>query len=262
MTHSTSRLLARFGIGTGMSASITRRSPTKLSERIGMSARDRRALLVGVASVGFLVAVSRGLPAWRSWRESAYEEATAATTDLARARSLLSVSRAIGDSLDARNDRFLSLAPALLGGESPAAAGATLAGIVSGAAATAGVRIGAVQIRPDTMSSSTFTRVSVRADATGDIAGVSKMLATLERGPTLLAIRSLSIDQSEPAATSDRMEALRISFAVEGLMLSPRSAKLAADSSAADTVSATGTTSSTDSGTASASSQHPTGGEP
>jgi hypothetical protein len=233
MMHPTMRFLARFGIGTGASAAFTRRSPAKLAQRIGMSPRDRRALMVGVISIGSLVTLSRGIPAWRSWRQSAYERATAATTDLARARSLLSVSGAIGDSLAARNDRFLSLAPALLGDESPAAAGATLAGIVSGAAATAGVRLGAVQIRPDTASSSTFTRVSVSADATGDIAGVSKMLAALERGPTLLAIRSLSIDQSEPATASDRMEALRVSLVVEGLMLSPRSAVPPADTAAA-----------------------------
>ena len=150
MTHSRMRHLARLGIGTRMSGSITRRSPKKLSQIIGMSARDRRALLAGVVSIASLVAVSRVFPSWRSWRQSAYEKATAANTELARAQSLLSVSHAIDDSLAARNDRFLSLAPALLGGKSPAAAGATLAGIVSGAAATSGVRLGAVQIRSDT----------------------------------------------------------------------------------------------------------------
>ena len=92
------------------------------------------------------------------------------------------------------------------------------------------MRLGAVQIRPDTAGSETFTRISVRADAMGDVAGVTKMLATLERGPTLLAVRSLSIDQSEPAATSDRMESLRVSIVVEGLMLSPRAAASQTDS--------------------------------
>ena len=210
--HPAMRLLARLGIGTGKLAGVSQ----------GMSARDRRALLIGVISIGSLVTVSRGLPAWRTWRQSVHEEATASATDLARARSLLAMSTTIGDSLAVRNDRFLAMAPALLDGASSAAAGATLAGLVSGAAATAGVRFGAVQIRSDTASSETFTRISVRADAAGDISGVTKMLATLERGPTLLAIRSLSMDQSEPAAGSDRMETLRISIVVEGLMLTPR----------------------------------------
>lgn len=220
-----SGLSARLGMGSGKQGGMHRGASN------GMSARDRRALIVGVVSIGSLITISRGLPAWRAWRQAAHEEAVRSATDLSRARSLLSVSGAIGDSLASRNDRFLALAPALLGGESPAAGGATLAGIVSGAAATAGVRLGAVQIHPDTTSSETFTRISVRADATGDIAGVTKMLATLERGPTLLAVRSLSIDQSEPAATSDRMESLRVSIVVEGLMLSPRAAALRTDSS-------------------------------
>jgi hypothetical protein len=228
-----------------------RRLSTRLGMDIGrfpgMSPRDRRALAVGVISIGSLVTLSRGLPAWRGWQQAAQEDVTAATTDLARAHSLLSMSSAIDDSLAARNDRFLALAPALLGGESPAAAGATLAGLVSGAAATSGVRLGAVQIRPDTVSSDTFTRISVRADATGDISGVTKMLTTLERGPTLLAIRALSIDQSEPAATSDRMEALRVTIVVEGLMLTPRASESRGDPSppGADTSSSGGADSST-----------------
>lgn len=203
-----------------------------------MSARDRRALIVGVLSIGSLVTLSRGLPAWRAWRTAANEESSRSAADLTRARSLLMVSGAIGDSLAARNDRFLALAPALIGGKSPAAAGATLAGIVSGAAATAGVRLGAVQIRPDTASSNTFTRISVRADATGDIEGVTKMLATLERGPTLLAIHSLSIDQSEPAAASDRMESLRVSIVVEGLVITPRAVTSRAAGAPGDSSSA------------------------
>lgn len=234
------RFFARLGIGTGKLAGVGQ----------VMSARDRRALAIGVISIGSLVTVSRGLPAWRIWRQSVNEEATASATDLARVRSLLAMSNEIGDSLAARNDRFLALAPALLGGKSPAAAGATLAGLVSGAAATSGVRLGAVQIRSDTASSETFTRISVRADATGDIAGVTKMIASLERGPTLLAIRSLSIDQSEPAATSDRMETLRISIVVEGLMLTPHSVESRPDSSppGADTSSSIAADSSTPGG--------------
>jgi hypothetical protein len=231
------RLLSMLGIGSGKIAGTTR----------GMSARDRRALIAGVVAIGSLITLSRGLPAWRAWRQAVHEEAIASATDIARARSLLGVSGAIGDSLAARNDRFLALAPALLGGESPAAAGATLAGIVSGAAATSGVRLGAIQIRPDTASSETFTRVSVRADATGDITGVMKMLTAIERGPTLLAVRSLSIDQSAPAATSDRMEALRVSLVVEGLMLTPRAVESPANSSSprADTPSSRAADSST-----------------
>lgn len=194
---------------------------TRLSARLGMNQRDRRALIAGAVVIGSLFAFSRGLPAWRAWRHDAHEEAIAATTDLARARALLRFGRPLTDSLSARGDRMIALAPALLGGESPAAAGATLAGLVSGAAASAGVRLGAVQIRPDSLAPTAFTRIAIRADATGDVRGVTRMLASLEAGPTLLAVRSLSIDQPEPAAAHESMEQLRMTIVVEGLMLTP-----------------------------------------
>jgi hypothetical protein len=186
------------------------------------SQRDRRALLVGAITVFTMMALSRGLPAWSAWQRRVREDARVSRAGAERARALLGIHGAIEDSLAARDERFVALAPKLLGGESPTAAGATLAGLVSGAAAGAGVRLGAVEIRPDTAGPGAFTRVAVRADATGDIRGVTKMLAALERGPTLLAIRSFSIDQPEPAAASDRMEALHVTLEVEGLMLTPR----------------------------------------
>ncbi len=199
------------------------------------SRRDRRALVVGAIAVITMVVLSRGLPAWSSWQRRVREDARVSRTATERARALLGIRSAIEDSLAERDERFVALAPKLLGGESPAAAGATLAGLISGAAASSGVRVGAVQIRPDSAGAGAFTRISVRADATGDVRGVMKMLSVLERGPTLLAIRSLLIDQPEPAAASDRMEALRVRLEVEGLMVTPRADRTSGDTSSVDT---------------------------
>jgi hypothetical protein len=117
---------------------------------------------------------------------------------------------------------MLALAPALLSGDSPASAAATLAALVSGTAAQANVRLGAVQVRPDSVARGAFTRVAVRASATGDINGVTQMILGLEKGPMLLAVRELSITQAEPGAPADRAEALRLELLVEGLMLNPK----------------------------------------
>jgi hypothetical protein len=59
-------------------------------------------------------------------------------------------------------------------------------------------------------------------DVTGDIRGVMAMLASLERGPTLLAVRSLSISQPDLTAGDDRVEALHVEIDVEGLMFNPK----------------------------------------
>src|ERR671938_1894657 len=119
---------------------------------------------------------------------------------------------------------MLALAPALLSGDTPAAAGATLAGLVSGAAARASVRLGVLQVRADSLGHGTFTRIAVTGSATGDVQGVAELLSALEHGPTLLAVRALSVSQTDPAAPVDRMEVLHVDFAVEGLMLNTRRA--------------------------------------
>jgi hypothetical protein len=186
-----------------------------------MSARDRRALTIGAVAIVGLTVLGRGLPAMLSWerREATISEERGA--DLARARVQIARAKTVQDSVRAHGARIVALAPLLLGGDTPATASATLAGIVSGAAARANVRVGALQLHADTATRGTFVRVGVRGEVTGDIAGVTAMLASLERGPTMLAIRELSITQPEPAATPDHMEALRVELLVEGLMQRP-----------------------------------------
>jgi len=184
-----------------------------------MSVRDRRALLFG-ACVMLIVLVGRNVvPALLTWERGVRDAASRNEEKLGRAKLLLRRAAQVQDSLKSRSARVVALAPALLGGDSPATASATLAGIVSGAAARANVRIGALQLSADTATRGVFTRVSVHGDATGDIAGITAMLSALEGGPTLLAIRELSITQPEPGAPSDHAEALRVELAVVGLML-------------------------------------------
>ena len=186
-----------------------------------MSVRDRRALTIGAAAIVGLTVLGRGLPALLSWerREAAIAEKRGA--DLALARVQITRARMVQDSARAHGARIVALAPLLLGGDSPATASATLAGILSGAAARANVRVGALQLHADTATRGPFVRVGVRGEVTGDIAGVTAMLASLERGPTMLAIRELSITQPEPAVASDHMEALHVELMVEGLMQRP-----------------------------------------
>jgi hypothetical protein len=181
--------------------------------------RDRRALVIGACVILIVVVGRNTVPALLTWQRDA--RAAASRNEEKLGRAMLSLKRAaqVKDSLKSRSARVVALAPALLGGDSPATASATLAGIVSGAAARSNVRIGALQLSADTATRGVFTRVSVHGDATGDIAGITAMLSALEGGPTLLAIRELSITQPEPGAPSDHAEALRVELAVVGLML-------------------------------------------
>lgn len=190
-----------------------------------LSARDRKVLAIGAGACLMLAIGGRGVPSLVRWTLESRASAAQLVGESSRAAGSVAHAGATRDSLVARNQRYLALAPRLLDGETAAGAGGTLASIVSGAAAMSSVRLGSVQIRTDSAKAGVFTRVSVRADLTGDIRGLAAMLAMLEKGPPLLAVRELSITQPETAIADDRAEALRAELVVEGLMLTPRPAR-------------------------------------
>jgi hypothetical protein len=184
-----------------------------------LSRRDRRVLALGAGAVSLLLLFAKGLPAWRRWDAAERASAAELVGDEAAARAEVRGLAATVDSAEARRARVARLAPALLDGESPASAGATLAAILTGAAARSGVRLGSVQVTPDTASASTFTRVAVRADATGDLQGITEMLQYLESTPELLAVRELAITQPDAGGANDRPESLQMEITVLGLAL-------------------------------------------
>lgn len=187
-----------------------------------LSPRDRRTLGMGVGIILAIVTLARGVPATLAWRAHAVERARLVRDEVARATGLLARRRVVGESLAVRTARLTAAAPSLIGGTSPASAAATLTGLVSGAAARSGVRIASTQvIAGDTARTRELPVARARVDAVGDVTGVTRMLAELEGGSTLLRVRSLSISQPEPAAPSEKAEALRVELVVEGLSLAP-----------------------------------------
>lgn len=193
--------------------------------RLRLGQRDVRALLAGAGAVATILLAVRGVPLYFAWTQEARAEDTEARTAAARERALVADAGAANDSAVVRGRRMIALAPAVLSGDTPNSASATLAGLLSGAAAQSGVRLSSVQMHGDSLSHDVFTRIAAHLEATGDIRGITQLLAVLERGPTLLAITSLAITQPDPNAGDDRIEALRLELDVQGLMLNPKSAK-------------------------------------
>jgi hypothetical protein len=189
---------------------------------VATTSRDRRVLVAGVAVIVALLGVARGLPGLRQWQSESRDSASALVREVARVRTTMARDHVTRDSLAARQQRFIALAPLLLRGETPAMGGAILASLISTAATAASVRLGPVQVRADTAVRTIFSRVGARAEITGDVRGVGTFLSILERGPTLLAVRELTISQLEPGAAPDRAEALHVTLAVDALMLTPR----------------------------------------
>lgn len=181
-----------------------------------LSTRDRRALLLGSAIIAAIVVSARVLPAWRRWQVNEQSAADAAARGLARSRAELLGQHAAHDSLAARKARLDSLRAAWLDGDTPAAAGAALAGEVSSAGERAGVTIGALDIRVDTAGGAVFLPVRVQATATGDIQGIVSFLAAIESDRVVLSIRALSINAADAAASPTTPEVLRADLTIEG----------------------------------------------
>jgi hypothetical protein len=183
--------------------------------------REQRVLLIGGGIVLALIVLGRGIPALLRWHAESRSTVSELRGQVARATQLVGTATAVRDSATMRGHRLIALAPLLLDGTTSSAATATLASLVSGAAAKANIRLGSLQLAVDSSHGGTFTRISVHGNATGDIRGLSALLTQLERGPTLLAVRQLSIFQSDPTTPPDQAETLQVEFVIEGLSLAP-----------------------------------------
>lgn len=184
-----------------------------------VSRRDRKALLWGATALATLLFLSRGVPRLSRWQQQTRESATELMQEVWRVQSSIEALPEMLDSLEARNARFVALAPRLVPGGTSAGVSGALAAWVSQAAINSGTRLGAVYVSADTALTGVFSRVTVRGDLVGDVTGLSGFLLTLERGPFLLAVRDLSVDQTAPGSPDDRPEVLRVQFAVQGLAL-------------------------------------------
>jgi len=183
-----------------------------------LSKRDRGALLFGAVATATLFVAGRGVPALAHWEQEARSEAAALADELSRATVLAAAWPAVRDSLAVRSARFVELAPLLLEGNSPAAAQTALATHVALAAERAPAELGSVRFRVDSAASGYFARVAVSGDLVADIHGLLRFVTTLEQGPPLLAIDQVSVDQPDPAAAGDQVEALRVTFTASGLV--------------------------------------------
>lgn len=185
---------------------------------LSLSSRDRRTLTFGAVAVFGVLLLGRGVPAYRAWDRNVRASAVAVTTELARVRAAQRMLPVLRDSAAERTGRIAALSPLLVGGHTVSSASASLAGVLTGAAARSGVELGSVQfLPPDTASNRFFSLVRIHADATGDLTGLMGMLRILEQGTELLVVSNLAITQPDVGGPPDRSEALRMQLDVEAL---------------------------------------------
>ena len=183
---------------------------------LGLSARDRRTLIVGASVVGGLFAAARGLPSLVRWQNDRRMEVESMVADLSAARAGARQMPAMRDSLRARQKRLAAVDSAILSGPTSSSAAAMLASALEELAAESSVKVSAMQLHADSAAGA-VVQVGVRVTAVADVYGLLALLRAIEGGETLLAVRELAVTQPEPAAPSSKPEALRIDMMVVGL---------------------------------------------
>ena len=185
-----------------------------------MTARDRRALVIGAAIIGVAILVLRGLPSGAHRLAELRRTAIERQATLARARSVLAGRLAARDSFEHVVAGIVGLAPHLLDGRTAPDAQASLSGLVSLAAGRHGVRV--LRLDPVTVTdtaSTAFGEVTVHAQLESDISGILKLIRALETADPVLTITSVDISAPSPAAGPKQPETLHGELIVAGYYL-------------------------------------------
>jgi len=186
--------------------------------------RDRRTLILGGGAILGAVVMLRVLP-WAVHSAVALRaEATERVETVARAREVLAGAPATRDSLAQALGAVVALAPRLVDGRTAADAQASLSGLVSLGASRHALRIVRLDPLPDSVGDGVFNRVAVHVELEGDVAGLTRFLATVETGDPLLTLPALSVQATDPGGRPNAPEQLRIEATIAGLYL-PRGAK-------------------------------------
>ena len=179
-----------------------------------LAERDRRTLLLGVASVVAILALGRGIPALRRW-ESAHVAEAAEMRELLRERQSGAASMPhLRDSAAVRSARLTALRRQLISAATVEAATAVLAARIERMAAEAAVEVLTTTLRPDSAMHGGFARVAVRMSADGDVDGLADLLFALESDVRMLTVSDLTVSQPDPSAPDNSAEVLRIELSV------------------------------------------------
>jgi len=188
-----------------------------VSNALVLSPRDRKTLVAGVLGVVTIVAGGRAIPMWREWDEQARTSAVELSARVSTLENQLRQLPALRDSARVRGARSLAARARLIEAPTAATAGANLATQVTDIADDLGVKVSAVQIRPDTLFRSGYARVAVSLTATGDVTHLADLLTALELSDGLMAVRELTVTPADVLLPDGRPETIRFQLLIEAL---------------------------------------------
>lgn len=186
---------------------------------IRLSGRDRRALIIGVAIIAGSTVLTSGIPAYVRLHERMAREAWLATREAERVSGALRRAAATEAALQDAHERFLSLAPRLIGGRETATMAAALAASVAGAADLARLELRSLTPVTDSAGGQAFQRVSLRAEAAGDLRHLLEFLEHLGALGPAVTIQEVSVEQAHFASADGEPEQLTLRLHVTAIGL-------------------------------------------
>ena len=189
-----------------------------------MTARDRRALILGAVAIGTAVLVLRVLP-WGVRRgSSGYALLRERSALLARTRDEMASLPSLRDSTAVLSQALVGSAPQLLSGSTAAEASADLSGRMNLVAARAPAKVERLDPLPDSAGEGRLGRVRVRAAFEGDVRGLVALLQALDRGDEVLKLDELHVEAPRALTAERGPEILKIEITVSGWYIKPRDA--------------------------------------
>jgi hypothetical protein len=141
---------------------------------------------------------------------------------LANTRAQLAQVDVLGDSTAQLTRALGTVAPKLLSGNTPAEAGADLAGRLNLIATRRQVKLERQDQRPDSGAAGWLRRMVVRVTVESDIRGIAGLLRALASGDAALSVEQLRIVAADPGAPNTSPEILKGELTVTGWYLGGR----------------------------------------
>jgi hypothetical protein len=185
-----------------------------------VTARDRRAVRIGLALVGGMVLAVRVVPAAARTVLRLRADVVQLQGSAARTRGILAAVPSTADSLRQSLQSLLERAEWLVQGRTPLEAAANLDAAVRVVATRSGLRLVEFHALPDSTAGMLAT-VATSVSLEGDVRGLAAFLEAVATGESpVLNIPRLTVQAAEPAAPEGRAEVLRLEALVRGWFLS------------------------------------------
>lgn len=189
-----------------------------------MSAKDRRAIILGAVLVLPALVYIWGIRPYRAELEETRDELSIASIALSREKAAVASTDSASPSAQRSADSALAMAaPRLFEGRDDAIASAQLAAYLGSVARRSRVLMQDANTRPSVTSPEGIRTLRVEVRAESDIQGVATFLHNLESGHKLVRVDRLEISRVPGLEDKNGFETLSIAATISGFAFTPAS---------------------------------------